>query len=174
MNMHTMSRIGAALLAALCFSTLPACSSTPGAADTSGLGLDGTWIQTEQIKDFPKTELHFKGKNLRFKNLFGASATVEYQVREKNADGTIIFIEYVHKVKRGNDRVIERRDMRELLLHVEDGRPILSETEIEFDGRGPIILREFLRKQDFIEGFQSERKRRLNGAPSIPTMMPQE
>lgn len=173
MTMHHIPRIGAALLAALSLVALPACTSTPGAADTSGHGLDGTWIQTEQIKDFPKTELHFKGKKLRFKNLFGASATVEYQVREKNADGTIIFIEYVHKVKRG-ERVIERRDMRELLLHVEDGRPILSETEIEFDGRGPIILREFLRKEDFIEGFQSGRKRRLNGAPSIPTMMPQE
>ena len=173
MNMHHISRIGTALLAALCLVVLPACSSTLDAADTSGHGLDGTWIQTEQMGDLPRANLHFKGKNLRFKNLFGASATIEYQVREQNADGTIIFIEYSHKVKRG-ERVIERREMRELLLHVEDGRPILSETEIEFDGRGPIILREFLRKQDFIEGFQSERKRTLNGAPSIPTMMPQE
>ncbi|MBO7411235.1 MAG: hypothetical protein J6T92_04865, partial [Ottowia sp.] len=76
MTMCHISRIGAALLAALCLVALPACS-TPGAADTSGYGLDGIWIQTEQIKDFPKTELHFKGKKLRFKNLFGASATVE-------------------------------------------------------------------------------------------------
>ena len=173
MNMLHIPRIGAALLAALCFFTLPACSTLPGAADTSGHGLDGTWIQTEQMGDPPRASLRFKGKNVRFKNLFGDSGTVEYQVREKNADGTIIFIEYSHKVKRG-ERMIERREILELLLHVENGRPILSEEIFEHDGRGPMIWREFVRKEDFVEGFQSERKRTLNGAPSIPTMMPQE
>ena len=170
MTMHHIPRIGAALLAALCFSTLPACS-TPGAADTSGYGLDGTWMETEG--SLPRASLHFKGKKLRFKNLFGDSGTVEYQVREKNADGTTIFIEYSHKVKRG-ERMIERREILGLLLHVENGRPILSEEIFEHDGRGPMIWREFVRKEDFVEGFQSERKRTLNGAPSIPTMMPQE
>ena len=171
MTMHHISRIGAALLAALCLVALPACTSTPGAADTSGHGLDGTWMATEG--SLPRASLHFKGKKLRFKNLFGDSGTVEYQVREKNADGTTIFIEYSHKVKRG-ERMIERREILELLLHVENGRPILSEEIFEHDGRGPMIWREFVRKEDFIEGFQSERKRTLNGAPSIPTMMPQE
>ena len=163
----------AAALLALCLSTLPACSTTPDAADSSGYGLDGTWIQTEQMGKPPRASLRFKGGNVRFKNLFGQSGTVEYQVREKNADGTTIRFEYSYKEKRG-DREIESKQIIGLLLHVENGRPILSEEIFEYDGRGAMIWREFVRKEDFVEGFESERKRTLNGAPSIPTTMPQE
>ena len=177
MNMHHIPRIGAALLAALCLFVLPACSTLPGATDTSGYGLDGTWMETEGTwmeteGSLPRASLHFKGKKLRFKNLFGDSGTVEYQVREKNADGTTIFIEYSHKVKRG-ERMIERREILELLLHVENGHPILSEEIFEHDGRGPMIWREFVRKEDFVEGFESERKRTLNDRTPTPSMMPQ-
>ena len=163
----------AALLAALCLVALPACS-TPGAADTSGLGLDGTWIQTEQMGKPPRASLRFKGKNVRFKNLFGQSGTVEYKVGEKNADGTPIVIEYKYKEKRGSDRVIERRQIIGLLLHVENGRPILSEEIFGLDGPGAMIWREFVRKEDFVEGFESERKRTLNNRAPMPSMMQQE
>ena len=168
MNMHHIPRIGTALLAALCFSTLPACSTLPGATDTSGYGLDGTWIETG---DPPKASLRFKGGTVRFKNLFGQSGTVEYQVREKNADGTTIRFEYSYKEKRG-DREIESKQIIGLLLHVENGRPILSEEIFEHDGRGPMIWREFVRKEDFVEGFKSERKRTLNDrAPMLSTIL---
>ena len=173
MNMDHIPRIGAALLAALCLFVLPACSTSPGAADTSGHGLDGTWIQTEQMGDPPRASLRFKGKNVRFKNLFGQSGTVEYQV-EKNADGTTIVFEYSYKEKRGDGDVIESRRIIGLLLHVENGRPILSEEIFGLDGPGAMIWREFVRKEDFIEGFESERKRTLNNRAPIPSMMPQE
>ena len=144
---------------------------TPGAADTSGYGLDGTWIQTG---DPPRASLRFKGKNVRFKNLHGVSGSVEYQVREKNADGVTIGIYYTYEKK---DRDGEKRNeifAHDFRLHVENGRPILSEEIFEYDGRGLMIWEEFLRKEDFIEGFESERKRTLNNRAPMPSMMPQE
>ena len=132
--------------------------------------LDGTWVETVKIKDYPRTILHFKGEELRFENMYDSSATVRYRVTEKKADSFTVTFEYRHKVRRGNGRIVEFREAPEFLFHVENGRPILSEKEFEYDGRGPIIMREFLRKEDFIDGFISELKHRLNDRP-IPSMM---
>ena len=132
--------------------------------------LTGTWVATEQAGNFPRTVLHFKGKTLRFENLFGASDTVPYQVKKKDSTGTTISVEYTHMVKRPNDRMVKRDEYREFLLHTENGRLILSEKDFEADGRGDIIMSEFLREEDFIDGFRSELKRKLNDRPA-PSMM---
>ena len=154
------------ILAAVLFAMLP----FPAMADSVSDRLDGTWIETEQIKDYPRTVLHFEGRKLRFEHLFGQSATVEYRVTEKNANDFIVTFEYSYKVKRGNGRIVERRETPEFLFHVENGRPILSEKEFEYDGRGPIIMNEFLREEDFVDGFKSELKHKLNDRP-VPSMM---
>ena len=154
------------VLAAVLFAMLPLSAMADSVSDR----LDGTWIETEQINDYPRTVLHFKGRKLRFENLFGQSATVEYRVTEKNANDFIVTFEYSYKVKRGNGRIVEHRMMPEFLFHVENGRPILSEKEFEYDGRGPIIMNEFLREEDFVDGFKSELKHKLNDRP-VPSMM---
>ncbi|MBO4793776.1 MAG: hypothetical protein J5556_04325, partial [Deltaproteobacteria bacterium] len=85
-------------------------------------------------------------------------------------DGFCISFEYSYKVKRGNGRIVERKATPEFLFHVENGRPILSQKEFEYDGRGPILLEEFLREEDFVDGFRSELKHRMNDRPA-PSMM---
>jgi len=103
------------ILAAALFFILPL-SAMAGSVSSK---LDGTWIETEQVKGNPRTILHFEGRKLRFENLFDQSATVKYRVTEKNADGFVISFEYRYKVKRGNGRIVERREIPEFLFHVE-------------------------------------------------------
>ena len=127
--------------------------------------LCGTWAETEQYKDCPRTVLHFKGHNLRFENMFGESSSVKYKVIEKKKDGFVIGFEYTHNVTRPSGTVVERTESPELFYHVENGRPILSEMVFEHDGRGDIIMSEYLREQDFVDGFVSELKKKLNDRP---------
>ena len=130
--------------------------------------LEGTWIETEQVKGNPRVILSFKGNEVHFENMYDASATVPYSVtREKDGAFTITF-EYRYKVRRGNGRIVERCERPELLYHVENGRPILSEKEFEYDGRGPIIMSEYLREEDFVDGFISVLKHKLNARPAPP------
>ncbi len=132
--------------------------------------LEGTWIGTEQFRDCPRAVLHFRGGELRFENFYDKPATVRYEVRdEKGGEFTVTF-EYRYKVLRGNGRIVERREQPEFLYHVEDGRPVLSRKEFEYDGRGPILMDEFLREQDFVDGFRSELKHRMNDRPAPPMM----
>jgi len=154
------------ILAAAMFSVLPAAAM---ADDISGK-LDGTWIETVQIENYPRVILHFDGRKLRVENMFDKEITVEYAVTDKKADEFTISFEYRYKVKRGNGQIVEHRAAPDFLFHMENGRPILSETVIELDGRGLIIMDEFLREKDFIDGFKSELKHRLNDRP-IPLMM---
>ena len=132
--------------------------------------LTGTWIETEQAGNSPRVVLHFEGKALRFENLFGDTGTVPYQVKKRDSTGTTISVEYTHMVKKPGGRMVKREEYREFLLHTENGRPILSEKDFEADGRGDIIMSEYLREEDFIDGFRSELKRKLNDRP-VPSMM---
>ena len=143
----------------------------PACAGSVSHKLDGTWIETEQIKNYPRAILNFKGKNLHFEDMYGTSATVEYKATEEKADELTISFEFKYKVKRGNGRIVERCERPEFLFHVENGRPIISKKEFEYDGRGPIIMSEYIRKEDFIDGFRSELKHKLNDCPIIPSMM---
>ncbi|MBR6468678.1 MAG: hypothetical protein IKT16_11075, partial [Desulfovibrio sp.] len=74
-----------------------------------------------------------------------------------------------YKVKRGNGRIVDSRSCMDLRWHVEDGRPVLSEEVIEYDGRGLMIWKEFLRQEDFVDGFASKLKRRLDAQEPVPT-----
>ncbi len=127
--------------------------------------LDGTWMETVQFNDHPRTVLHFKGRKLRFENMFETSDTVEYKVIEKKADTFKIMFEYRYKLKKPSGRVVEHDAAPEYLYHVENGRPILSEIGFEYDGRGTIVMSEYLRKEDFIDGFRSELQHKLNDRP---------
>lgn len=134
--------------------------------------LKGTWLRTVQYQGAPRAELHFEGQKVRYENLSGNSGTAEYRVTENNKDSFSITFEYSYKVKRGNGRIVERTDRPELLFHVEKGRPILSERGFECDGRGQIIMDEYLRREDFTDGFQSELSHQLNDRAPVPAMMP--
>ena len=98
------------------------------------------------------------------------SAEVPFRITDRKGGEFTVTFEYRYKVRRGNGRIVERREMPEFLYHVEDGRPILSEKEFEYDGRGPILLEEFLREEDFVDGFRSQLKHQMNDRP-IPSMM---
>ncbi len=137
--------------------------------------LEGTWTETRQYKDYPRAVLHFEGQNLRLEHVFDEDVTVEYKVSEqKDPDDFTITFEYWHKVKRGNGRIIDRKESRDYRYHVENGRPILSEMVFEYDGRGLIVFGEFLRKENFTDGFESELKKKLNNREAVPTMMKME
>ncbi len=137
--------------------------------------LEGTWTETRQYKDYPRAVLHFKGQSLRMEHVFDEEVTVEYKVTEqKDADDFTISFEFWHKVKRVNGRIIDRKETRDYRYHVENGRPILSEMVVEYDGRGLIVFGEFLRKDNFTDGFESELKKKLNNREAVPTMMKME
>ncbi len=156
----------ASALAAALIALLPAAAL----ADSVSRRLEGTWIETKQFKNYPRTVLHFKGRKLSFENMYDKPATVEYNVTEKKGDTFSISFEYRYNVKRGNGRIVERVERPEFLYHVENGRPILSEKEFEYDGRGPILMSEYLREEDFTDGFESELKKKMNNRPFPPMM----
>ena len=161
----------ASLLATALLAALPAFANADAISDR----LEGTWTETRQYKDYPRAVLHFEGQNLRLEHVFDEDATVEYKVTEqKDDDDFTITFEYWHKVKRGNGRIIDRRESRDYRYHVENGRPILSEMVFEYDGRGLIVFGEFLRKKNFTDGFESELKKKLNNREAVPTMMKME
>ena len=159
MKLHSI--LGAALLSALPMAAM---------ADDISDKLDGTWIETVQIANYPRTVLHFKGRTLKIENMFGKEITVEYAVTEKNNKEFTVSFEYRHKVKRGNGRIVEYRESPDFLYHIENGRPVLSQTAMELDGRGLIIMNEFLQEKAFADGFKSELKHKLNDHP-IPSLM---
>lgn len=62
----------------------------------------------------------------------------------------------------------------EMIYHEENDIPILSDTIMEYDGRGEIIIREYVREQDIgkiPEDFCSELQKTRNHRKPIPTVM---
>ena len=155
------------LLAAVLLAVLPVFAHADAFSDR----LDGTWIQTIQTKDSPRTVLHFDGQKLHFENLFATAATVEYKVIEQGKEDFVINFEYHHQVERGNGRIIDRKESQDYRYHVEDGIPILSERVYELDGRGEIVWKEYLRKENFTDGFESQLSKKLNSTKPVPTVM---
>lgn len=155
-------------LLAMILSIFPAFATADAVSDR----LEGTWIETRQYKDYPRAVLHFEGQKLRMEHVFDEEVTVEYKVTEqKDADDFTISFEFWHKVKRANGRVVDRKESRDYRYHVENGRTILSEMVFEYDGRGLIVFGEFLRKDNFTDGFESELRKKLNSSTPAPTMM---
>lgn len=166
-------KILAALAAAMLF-MLPAAVGADELSDKLQDKLRGVWLAARQFEGSPRTELHFTGNQVRIENCFEKPVTVKYKFIEKNADDFTITFEHCYKVLRGNGRYVDSKTVFELLYHVEDGRPILSERVFEYDGRGLIIWQEYLRKEDFNEslnGFESKLKQKLNSRKPIPTVM---
>ena len=145
--------------------------SAAAADDYSGK-LDGTWIETRMTDGFPRTVLRFNGDSLRVENMYGKDITVAYTAADERpvgyTDGFTVSFEYRYKVKRGNGRIVEHRDAPEFFYHAEDGRPVLSMMAMELDGRGLVVLSDFLREEDFTDGFVSELRHRLNDRPYPP------
>ena len=130
--------------------------------------LAGTWLETEQIRDCPRTVLRFEGKKLHFEHMFDTSATVKYKVIDKTRDKFTVTFDFTYKYTKPNGDIVDLEAAPELIYHVENGRPILSETAFEHDGRGTIIMREFLREKEFEDGFVSELKKKLNDRRDYP------
>ena len=153
-------------LACLALALAPACAC----AGKAQARLEGTWMETSPGKDRPRGVMHFKGGKVRLENVF-SSAPLElpYTVAERGGQEFLVTFEYRYKVRRGNGRIVDSRSCMDLRWHVEDGRPVLSEEVIEYDGRGLMIWKEFLRKEDFVDGFASKLKQRLDAQKPVPT-----
>ena len=161
-----MKRFGILAAAALGLALAPA----PSCADSPVARLDGTWVEAVQIKDSPRSVLHFKGRKVRLENVFGEpSLELDCRFKEEQGGKFTVSFQWRHKVTRGNGRVVEHTEGMDLLYHEEDGRPILSEQVIELDGRGLVIFSEFLRKEDFADGFTSKLRQKLNSRKAPPT-----
>ncbi len=131
--------------------------------------LEGTWMETKPLRDHPRGVMHFKDGKVRLENVFYQTPLeVEYKIVREEGETFALVFEWRHKVKRGNGRIVDSRDVMELRWHVEDGRPVLSEEVVELDGRGLMIWREFLRREDFADGFESKFKRRLDASDPAP------
>ncbi len=140
-------------------------------ADTPADELSGTWIDTTKYKDYPLVKLHFSGSKITVENMFDKTFTVEYEIKDREKDQFLVSFEYTYKVKRGNGRIIDRTERPVFLLHVEDGLPILSDHIFEYDGRGLILGNEYLKEENYREGFESLMKTKLNSRKPIPTYM---
>ena len=110
--------------------------------------LKGIWIDTVSYKDMPRTELHF-----------GDNSTVKIVNLEK--------FQYSHQVVKPNGREVKFTEYFELLYHEDDGFPVLSQEIMEFDGRGIIIMTEYMKKDALIDNFSSALKKRLNGRKPV-------
>lgn len=131
--------------------------------------LNGTWAETFQYRDNPRSMLVFRGKKVTIRNLLEHDVTTDYRISEVSGDGFTVNFEFTHKVKRGNGRIIDRREIFEYLYHTDRGHPILSSRDFEYDGRGLIILTEFMREDELVDGYESEMRQTLNSKKAIPT-----
>ena len=153
-------------LACLALALVPACACAAPAHSR----LEGTWMETRPSKDSPRGVMHFKGGKVRLENIFSSTPLeLDYKLAEGNGQEFVVSFEYRYKVKRGNGRIVDSRSCMDLRWHVEDGRPVLSEEVIEYDGRGLMIWKEFLRQEDFVDGFASKLKQRLDAQKPVPT-----
>ncbi|WP_274969058.1 hypothetical protein [Succinimonas amylolytica] len=138
-------------------------------ADSFSERLEGTWAETFQYKDSPRMLLLFRGKEVTLRNFFKNDVTTDYRISEVSQEGFTVYFEFTHKVKRGNGRIIDRREIFEYLYHTDQGHPMLSSRDFEYDGRGPIILTEFMRENELIDGYESEMRKTLNYRDPVPT-----
>lgn len=61
--------------------------------------------------------------------------------------------------------------VEDILYHEEDGIPILSKTIMEYDGRGLIILEEYVKEQDEGKISISQLKQKRNDIKPVPMAM---
>lgn len=161
-----MKLFGTLACLALALALAPACACAAPAHSR----LEGTWMETRPSKDSPRGVMHFKGGKVRLENIFSSTPLeLDYKLAEGNGQEFVVSFEYRYKVKRGNGRIVDSRSCMDLRWHVEDGRPVLSEEVIEYDGRGLMIWKEFLRQEDFVDGFASKLKQRLDAQKPVPT-----
>lgn len=139
--------------------------------DTLFQKLDGAWTDTKQYQDEPRSAMLFKGKKVTLKNFIAKDVTTDCRISDITNDGFTVSFEFTHKVKRGNGRIIDRREIFEFLWHEDQGHPVLSARGFEYDGRGAIILEEFMRDEELINGYESQLKKELNSRKPIPTYM---
>ncbi len=132
--------------------------------------LDGTWIETQQVPGNSRVVLRFHGRRLTAENMLGHKEfTVSYSVKERQEiNKFIVTFDFTHKVVKPSGSIVEFEKSPELKFYIENGTPILSELGFEHDGRGVIVMSEYLREKDFKDGFESELKKRLNNRQVSP------
>ncbi|MCR4555166.1 MAG: hypothetical protein K5752_09710 [Succinivibrionaceae bacterium] len=138
--------------------------------------LEGTWISSVRYDDYPREKMHFKRGKVKLENMTEHDVTVKYDVSEKNADYFTVVFEYSYKKKKGNGHIVDRTDHWEMRYHEENGTPIISSMIMELDGRGLIVAQEYLRKENFVDGFVSKLKHTLNdrNIPSTSSYLERE
>ena len=168
-------RFGRGIISGILAAVIAAGSAlTPaGASEDDALvqKLTGSWTDTRQFRDEPRSAMLFKGKQVTLKNFIAKDVTTDYRISDITKDGFTVSFEFTHKVKRGNGRIIDRREIFEFLWHEDQGHPVLSARGFEYDGRGAIILEEFMRDEELIDGYESLLKKELNNRKPIPTYM---
>ncbi|MCF0254234.1 MAG: hypothetical protein HUK26_07885 [Duodenibacillus sp.] len=175
------ARAAAAALSSLIAIASPAQELGPEQARGAHRLLAGEWVQAGG-RD-PGAFLAFDGEGrVRGSALWEDGGWRACEISGEHAPGRgdfTVVISWTAKVRRGNGRVIDRV-WRESYLHHTDtagGKavPVLSELAVEHDGRGLIVLREYVRKDRLPPdpaAFSSELRRKLNGAPRVPTQRP--
>ena len=130
--------------------------------------LKGIWIDTVSYKDMPRTELHFgDNSTIKIVNLEKDPVTVTYTVDDLIDNQYRVKFQYSHQVVKPNGREVTFTEYFELLYHEDDGFPVLSQEIMEFDGRGIIIMTEYMKKDALIDNFSSALKKRLNGRKPV-------
>lgn len=137
-------------------------------AGNSGRRLSGTWLEANPSEKLPRAVLHFKGSKVRFENYYGTTGEAKYKITDRDEDGFTVAFEFISKLERPSGEIQDYEEYIELRWHTEEGRPILSEMGFEHGGRGPIVMAEFLRKDDYTEGFESELKKERNARHESP------
>ena len=132
--------------------------------------LEGNWVVTSIYnKEIPRAELHFKGNQVEIVNVEEKPITTEYTIKDIQLTKFVVNFEYSHDVTRGNGRVVTYTEHYDLLFHIDGGHFILSNQGFEYDGRGPIIMEEYMKKEELIDGYQSELSQKLNNHKPVPT-----
>ncbi len=147
-----------------------------GTSNAESDKLQGVWISTTSYNDIPPVTLTFQPNNqLKVENYHEHPIKVHYSIDYKQyehlniPESFAVSFEYSYKAKRGNGSVVDQKIGEVMLYHEENGQPILSTMVIELDGRGLIILREYLPKDKFKENFTSNLAHKLNDREPIPT-----
>ncbi len=141
----------------------------------------GTWICTTKYGDYPRTTLHFSAnKTLRIENFLDEPFTVTYKIiTDDEEDGyhflglqqhSTIAFNHEYKITKPSGTVVDSELSMKMILHEEEGRPIISLMGFEYDGRGIIVMQEFLLKDQFEDNFRSSLAKKLNDRPRIDSM----
>ncbi|MEE1412121.1 MAG: hypothetical protein U0J83_08915 [Bulleidia sp.] len=78
---------------------------------------------------------------------------------------------YSYTIKEDGNQTHIQYGVEDILYHEEEGIPILSKTIMEYDGRGLIILEEYVKERDEGKISISQLKQKRNDVKPVPMAM---